>query len=102
MLKETTYTIFEKFEKGEPKLPAGGRRGGSGSEGRPAPRPAAATPPPENGGSAMEGSISRRLKAGRDLRADMPTPRVRGAGTAGGGKVRVGLRPGWIGSREAR
>lgn len=83
--RDRTHTIFEKFEKGEPKLPAGGRRGGSGSEGRPAPRPAAVTPPPGMGGSMMEGSISRRLNAGRCLRAAMPAPRVRGGGAAGGG-----------------
>ena len=46
---ERTYTIFEKLENGEPKLPCdGGLRVCSrcSREGRPAPRPAAIAPPP--------------------------------------------------------
>lgn len=83
--EKRTDTIFEKLEKGEPKLPAGGGlRGGSWKrEGRPAPRPAATGP------SGMKaGSISRREKLGRALRAAMPL------GLGGAGKEEAGWRTG--------
>jgi len=66
-----TYTIFEKFEKGEPKFAGFGRFGGSAREGRPAPRPAPAAPPPGLG-EMTDGSISLRLKEGFSLRAVGP------------------------------
>lgn len=75
-----TYTILEKLEKGEPKLPALGRFGGAfAREGRPAPRPAPWGPP----GATMEGSMSLREKLGRVLRAARPDGRMR-EGAAGG------------------
>jgi hypothetical protein len=66
-----TYTIFEKFEKGEPKFAGFGRLGGSAREGRPAPKPAPAAPP-LGLGVMMDGSMSLRLKEGFSLRGGGP------------------------------
>ena len=67
------------MENGEPKFCDGGLRvcSRSSKEGRPAPRPAASGPPPVGrkgeASGTMEGSISRREKAGRCLLAAIPS-----------------------------
>jgi hypothetical protein len=61
-------TILEKLEKGEPKLLAGGRFGGSmAKDGRPAPNPALAAPPATRPGGLLD-SMSLREKLGFGLR----------------------------------
>lgn len=73
-----TNTIFEKFEKGEPKFAGFGRFGGSGTrEGRPAPKPAPAAPP-LGLGDMMVGSMSLRLNVGFTLRLASGPGRGRG------------------------
>jgi hypothetical protein len=78
IVKRQTNTIFEKFEKGDPKFAGFGRFGGSGTrEGRPAPKPAPAAPP-LGLGEMMDGSMSFRLRDGFILRLAIWPARGRG------------------------